>query len=159
MKHLFYNSILLYIFILIILCLQYKHPTHIHQNIFLTLGIVGQCNLLFATYIVYKLKTRSESVKVYIVCLFIYLLSFIMLDIYFLLNNPHSWGGHLHYKDGMSGLIVDFLYYNLANLSTIGVSDITALTIKTRLYVSYKFIITIIIVAFLINDIVIKSRN
>lgn len=157
-KELFYNCVLIYIVIIIGVCVFANKPTYKHKYLFLFVGIIGQFNLLYATYIIYELKSRTESVKVYLIAYLIYLSSFIMIDIFSILNNPNNWKGLLHNEHGVHGMITDFLYFNLANVSTIGVSDISAYTIGARLYVSYKLFITIIMAAFLLNDIIIKSN-
>lgn len=123
----------------------------------LVLGLWGQAMLAQFAYHIYRSHNMWSSFQMYAVMYVLFVLSFSCIDMFFYKDSPHHYEGTIHSSTGP--MLVDFVHLNMSIVSTIGYSDIVPKTTSTRAYSSYKMMVAIFMIVFLVSDIVVKTKK
>lgn len=129
-----------------------------NKNLFLLMGLFGQILLINLSVNIYKSKHVWTSLNMYALMYVLFVLSFSCLDVYFYLSDPLHFTGTIH--DENSGtLLIDFINVNMSVISTMGLNNILPSSTMTRAYFSYKIMIAIFMIVFVVSDITIEKKN
>lgn len=152
MKTYLYNIIVLAYTIATIMLLKSDN-----RYLFLSMGILGQFLMVHLSHYIYKSNKMWSSFHMYALVYILYVLSFTCIDIFIYMDNPHNFSGYIH--ENRYKMFVDFTHVNMSIVSTIGYSDIIPKTTISRSYSSYKIMIAIFMIVFLVSDIVVKTKK
>lgn len=145
-----------YVIAILLLVAYTKKTTTTTRYKFLILGLIGQVLLFCLSYHIYKSQQIWYSFTLYALIYVLFVLSFTSIDMFLYLGNSMNFTGKI-YKD-VRKMFVDFVYINFCTVSTMGYSDISPSTTIARSYTSYKIVIAIFMIVFLISDINIKTK-
>lgn len=124
--------------------------------VFFLMGVIGQLLLYNMSFYIFRSRRLWSSVRIYALMYLLFVLSFTCLDMHIYLGNSDHFVGTLH--DDPIPLFMDFVYFNISTVSTIGYGDITPMTTLARSYMCYKIAIVIFMIVFLVSDITTASK-